>query len=213
MSNVFIIGANGKVGRQVAKQLSGSSHDVRVGLRSKEQYADFESLGATPVALDLEHGVASIQDAIQGSDIVIFTAGSGGHTGADKTILIDLDGAAKAVAAAEGIQASQFIMVSALNADSPETWSDSMKPYYVAKHYADRLLRESSLAYTILRPGGLKDEAGTGAVTTDPTSTDETTIAREDVACVVVASIGQQSAYHQTIPLLTGDTAIAELFA
>ncbi|OIN66952.1 sugar epimerase [Exiguobacterium sp. KRL4] len=213
MSNVFIIGANGKVGRQVAKQLNGSAHDVRVGLRSPEQFADFETLGATPILLDLEQDVSALTDAINGSDVVIFTAGSGGHTGADKTILIDLDGAAKSIAAAEHIQAKQFIMVSALNADSPETWSDSMKPYYVAKHYADRLLRDSSLAYTILRPGGLTDDAGTGAVTTDPASTDKTTIAREDVARVVIASIEQESAYRQTIPLLEGTTPIADIFA
>ncbi|WP_214769612.1 MULTISPECIES: SDR family oxidoreductase [unclassified Exiguobacterium] len=213
MSKVFIIGANGKVGRHVAKQLSDSTHEVRVGLRSPDQFSDFEALGLTPVLLDLEQNMASIQDALGDSDVVIFTAGSGGHTGADKTMLIDLDGAAKSIAAAEQQNAKQFIMVSALNADSPETWSDSMKPYYVAKHYADRLLRDSKLNYTILRPGGLSDDAGTGAVTTDPSDADTKSIAREDVAAVIVASIGQETASRQTITLLEGETPIADVFA
>ncbi|WP_290775193.1 MULTISPECIES: SDR family oxidoreductase [unclassified Exiguobacterium] len=212
MSQIFIIGANGKVGRHAARLLQDSEHDVKVGLRSKNQFSDFEKLGHTPVHLDLEADVATITEALQGSDVVIFTAGSGGHTGADKTMLIDFDGAVKSIEAAEAIKAKQFIMVSALNADSPETWSDSMKPYYIAKRYADRVLKESSLNYTILRPGGLSDEAGTGNVTTDPSEQATKKIPREDVARVILAAIGHDKASKQVVTLLEGDTPINELF-
>ncbi len=60
MSQIFIIGANGKVGRHAARLLQDSEHDVKVGLRSKDQFSDFEKLGHTPVHLDLEADVATI---------------------------------------------------------------------------------------------------------------------------------------------------------
>ncbi len=47
MSQIFIIGANGKVGRHAARLLQDSEHDVKVGLRSKDQFSDFEKLGHT----------------------------------------------------------------------------------------------------------------------------------------------------------------------
>nr|MDH3082707.1 NAD(P)H-binding protein [Bacillus subtilis] len=85
-------------------------------------------------------------------------------TGYDKTPLVDLDGAAKAIEAADIAGIKRFIMVSALQAHNRENWNEALKPYYVAKHYADKILEASGLTYTIIRPGGLRNEPGTGTV-------------------------------------------------
>ncbi|MEC1733863.1 SDR family oxidoreductase [Bacillus mojavensis] len=214
MSKLFIIGANGKVGKNLVNILVKTDHEVTVGLRNRERFSQFEEKGVKPVYLNLEDNVEAFIEAMQGSEVIVFTAGSGGHTGFDKTILIDLHGAAKAIQAAENISAKQFIIVSSPNADRPENWTDEkMTPYYIAKHHADRILKESKLNYTILRPGILSDEKGTGKITTDVTNSNLDSIPREDVARVIVEAIGSKKAYKKIIPFVEGDTLIKDLFA
>ncbi len=160
---VFVVGANGQIGRHLVHLLKESNeHTVRAMVRKEEQAKDFENLGVEAKLANLE-GVEEIAEAAKGCDAVVFTAGSGDHTGADKTILIDLDGAAKTIEAAEKIGIQRFIMVSAIYANRRENWS-SIKHYLAAKHYADKILEQSSLTYTIIRPGGLLNEPATGKV-------------------------------------------------
>ncbi|TQR99608.1 SDR family oxidoreductase [Paenibacillus ottowii] len=208
--NVLVIGANGKVGKHLVRLLGQHGpHRVKALIRKSDQAEALERLGAETVVADLEGTVGEIAAAIQGSDAVVFTAGSGGNTGADKTLLIDLDGAVKAMEAAEQAGIRRFIMVSALHAENREQWPESIKPYYVAKHYADRLLEASNLDYTILRPGGLTDDAGTGKVDTIGDLTSHT-IPREDVAATVVAVLEEKQTYRRAIDLVSGSTPIAE---
>ncbi|EHS54981.1 SDR family oxidoreductase [Paenibacillus sp. Aloe-11] len=208
--NVLVIGANGKVGRHLVRLLGqNESHRVKAFIRNPDQTEALERLGAETVIADLEGTVSEIAAAVKGSDAIVFTAGSGGKTGADKTLLIDLDGAVKAMEAAGQAGIRRFIMVSALHAENREQWPESIKPYYVAKHYADRLLEASNLDYTILRPGGLTDEPGSGKVTTG-NNLDSHSISREDVAGAVVAVLDEPQTYQRAIDLVSGSTPIAE---
>ena len=94
MSKVFIIGANGKIGKKLVSILNETNeHDVTVGLRNEDQFPYFTEKGVKPAYLNLEDDVDTIANTLSGADVVVFTAGSGGSTGADKTIMIDLDGA------------------------------------------------------------------------------------------------------------------------
>ncbi|WP_445002387.1 SDR family oxidoreductase [Exiguobacterium alkaliphilum] len=207
--NVFVIGANGQIGKQLVERLQEEGkHEVTAMVRKDEQLEDFKSKGYQAVLGDLEGEVANLADAIDGADVVVFAAGSGGHTGADKTLLIDLDGAAKSIEASKQQGVKQFVMVSALKAEDRSAWPDEMKPYYVAKHHADRLLEESGLTYTIVRPGALTDDAGTGKVKTGDVSTGE--VPRADVAAFLAHVIGHEAAYNKSIDLVKGDTAIEE---
>ncbi|MEW8968167.1 SDR family oxidoreductase [Exiguobacterium alkaliphilum] len=207
--NVFVIGANGQIGKQLVERLQEEGkHEVTAMVRKDEQLEDFKNKGYQAVLGDLEGNVANLADAIDGADVVVFAAGSGGHTGADKTLLIDLDGAAKSIEASKQQGVKQFVMVSALKAEDRSAWPDEMKPYYVAKHHADRLLEESGLTYTIVRPGALTDDAGTGKVKTGDVSTGE--VPRADVAAFLTHVIGHEAAYNKSIDLVKGDTAIEE---
>ncbi|MEC0181173.1 SDR family oxidoreductase [Paenibacillus peoriae] len=208
--NVLVIGANGKVGRHLVRLLGQNElHRVKALIRNRDQAEALERLGAETVIADLEGTVSEIAVAVKGSDAIVFTAGSGGKTGADKTLLIDLDGAVKAMEAAEQAGIRRFIMVSALHAEKREQWPESIKPYYVAKHYADRLLEASNLDYTILRPGGLTDEPGSGKVATGD-HLGSHSISREDVAATVVAVLDERQTYQRAIDLVSGSTPIAE---
>jgi uncharacterized protein YbjT (DUF2867 family) len=146
---------------------------------------------------------------MNGCDAVIFSAGSGGNTGHDKTLLIDLDGAVKAMEAAEDLGIKRFVMVSALQAHHRENWNTSLIPYYVAKHYADKILEASGLTYTIVRPGGLLNEPGTGRVDAGENK-ERGSIPREDVARVVVETLSEDHTFGRSFDLVSGDTPITE---
>ncbi|WP_088006314.1 SDR family oxidoreductase [Indiicoccus explosivorum] len=210
---VLVIGANGKIGRQFVRMLAEDGrHTPKALIRKKEQKEKFDKLGVESVVASLEGSVEDLASAMEGMDAVVFTAGSGGHTGPDKTLLIDLDGAAKAIEAAGRLNTGRFIMVSAIFADRREHWTEEMAPYYVAKHHADNILRASGLNYTIVRPGGLTDDEGTGKVSA-AYHLDRGVIPREDVARVLLHSLENEKTYNKSFDLLTGNDSIENALA
>jgi uncharacterized protein YbjT (DUF2867 family) len=208
--NVAVVGANGQIGKQVIGLLKESSeHTPRAIVRKEEHARTFEQDGVQSSLVDLEGTVDEITHGLKGADAVVFSAGSGGKTGADKTLLIDLDGAVKTMEAAKQAGIDRFIMVSALQAHNRENWNESLKPYYVAKHFADRALEQSGLTYTIIRPGGLLNEVGTGKVTAGENLSRES-IPREDVAATIVASLNEERTFNKGFDLITGNDGIEE---
>ncbi len=207
---VFVIGANGQVGQQVVNMLHAhEQYTVRAMVRNQEQLEAFQKKGIEAVLADLEGTVDEIAEAAKGCDAIVFSAGSGGHTGADKTLLVDLDGAVKAMEAAEKVEIKRFVIVSSFQAHNRENWPENIKPYYVAKHYADRMLMNSGLNYTIIRPGYLRNEKGTGLVTAAE-NLNGGSIPREDVARTIVQSLDEPNTYKKAFDLMSGDTEIAE---
>lgn len=153
--NVLVIGANGQIGKHLVEQLAQEGkHQVTAMIRKPEQADTLKQLGAQVVMGDLEGTVDELAEVMKDQSAIVFTAGSGGSTGPDKTLLIDLDGAVKTMEAAEKQGISRYILVSAYGADQRSKWPEEIKPYYVAKHFADRALFASELNYTIIRPGG-----------------------------------------------------------
>ncbi|MBT2755132.1 SDR family oxidoreductase [Mesobacillus foraminis] len=207
---VLVVGANGQIGRHLVNLLQDSEeHTVRAMIRKEEQQEYFKSLGVEAVLASLEGTVEEIAEAAKGCDAIVFTAGSGGHTGLDKTLLIDLDGAVKTVEAAEMAGIKRFVMVSALQAHRRENWNEKIRPYYVAKHYADRALLQSGLTYTIVRPGGLINEPGTGKITAAE-NLERGTIPREDVARIVYESLTEERTFNTSFDVISGESPIAD---
>lgn len=212
MQHVLIFGANGKVGRFLTDKLDVDPDFTPTAvIRKEEQRAHFEDRGIKTRLGDLESSVNKLTKLMNGMDAIVFTAGSGGSTGADKTLTVDLDGALKTMEAAESAGIRRYVMVSALNAGNREGWEDSpIKPYYVAKHAADRILISSSLNYTILRPGRLLDDLGTGMITTDD-PTQASGVAREDVAELVLQSLRSDTTIRKVIEFNEGNTPIQDI--
>jgi uncharacterized protein YbjT (DUF2867 family) len=210
LMKVLVVGANGQIGKQLIQLLKESNeYTVRAMVRKEDQVHEFEQNGVEAVIADLEGSVEDIVKAASGCDAIVFTAGSGGHTGADKTLLIDLDGAGKTIEASEKANIKRFVMVSALQAQTRENWNEKIKPYYVAKHYADKMLMHSNLTYTIIRPGGLLNEQGTGKISVGENLT-RMTISREDVARTIFACLKEKHTYNQSFDLVSGDELIAD---
>lgn len=211
---VLIIGANGKIGRLISQKMSASENfEPTAFIRKNEQRTYFEDLGIAVVIESLENSQEAIGDVVKNFDAVVFTAGSGGKTGDDKTMEIDLDGAIKAIDAAEQHGVKRFVMISASHADDRKFWDKvaGMKTYYIAKHYADRALKKTTLDYTILRPVLLTDEEESGKVmmTDDPAEVGAE-IPRSAVAKTVLAVLQNNKTYGKIIEMSKGEHTIPE---
>lgn len=211
MSKTLIIGASGQIGKMTTQKLLDDGTTVVGLVRDKSKLSDIKSENLEVVEGDLEQ---DFSHAFKGCDRVIFAAGSGGSTGADKTMLIDLWSACKAVDYAKAANVSQFVMISSIGADDPAQGSDEMKPYLVAKHMADEHLINSGLNYTVLRPGSLKDEDAKGGFqTAKPDSKEKMIITREDVAEALVFVLGNQNVNNSTYELFNGNQSLEQAFA
>jgi uncharacterized protein YbjT (DUF2867 family) len=88
-----------------------------------------------------------------------------------------------------------------------------MGPYLRAKANADAALQASGLSYTIVRPGGLTDDPGTGRVALAEHLGRRGSIPRDDVAAVLAAAITGGLLVGRTVELISGDTPLAEALA
>lgn len=207
---VLVVGANGQIGQHFVNLLKDSQeHSPKAMVRKQEQAESFRNSGVEAVLADLEGNVEALAAAAEGCDAIVFTAGSGGKTGPEKTLLIDLDGAVKTAEAAEKAGIQRFIMVSAIQAHKRENWSEALKPYFVAKHYADRMLMNSNLNYTIIRPGGLTNESGSGKIAAAE-NLERATIPREDVASTILAALSEEKTFKRAFDLVAGERPIAD---
>lgn len=205
MSKTLIIGASGQIGKMTTELLLKNEQNVTALVRDKTKLSDLESPFLNIVEQDLE---GDFSEAVKGCDQVIFAAGSGGSTGDDKTLLIDLWAAVKAVNYAKD-NAKHFIMVSSIGADNPDAIESDLKPYLVAKHMADEYLTNSGLNYTIVRPGTLTDETASMEVTKQrPDEQDKAKISRENVANALLHIATNSFEKNRIFELFDGDTAI-----
>lgn len=204
MAVTLVIGANGQIGKLLVQLLCEQQLPVRVMLRKPEQADYFRQLGVEVIIADLEKPLPD--EAFQGCDKVVFSAGSGGKTGADKTILVDLWGACKTVEMAVKHSVKQFVMISAQNAGDPDNGNPAIKHYNVCKHFADQYLLGSGLPFTILRPGRLTDEPATRKITTQRSDDKkQRTISRADVAGCIVHCLTHDNTINRIIELYQGD--------
>ncbi len=208
--NVLVIGANGQIGTRLVFKLKKEGHEPIAMVRKEKQIEQFKSMGVNTILGDLEE---DFSHAFHNADAVVFTAGSGGHTPKSQTKVIDRDGAIKAIEEAKKAGVNRFIMVSALKANrDPDLWSDPMEHYYDAKSKADEHLRNSGLKYTILMPGRLTSEEGTGKVNLKERIEDikGKTITRDDVASVIVEIIDSKVTFGKSLELLQGEKEIRQ---
>ncbi|UUX35068.1 SDR family oxidoreductase [Fundicoccus culcitae] len=209
---VLFIGANGKVGRQFADIMKDHpTINERAMIRNPEQQAFFDERGIETVLLDLSKvSVDDLAAVAAGMDAVIFSAGAGGK-GLDKIFTVDLDGAVKAMEAAEKAGVKRFVMVSTFRTGRQEMDKQNDLRYYtIGKHYADEWLKtRTDLDWTIVHPGILTDEAGTGQVKVGM-GNEIAEISRQDVARVLVAVLEHDSTIGKEFEVLAGDVAVDE---
>lgn len=199
--NVLIAGAHGDVGQRITDLLSRSEHAATAMVRDEDQVPEMEEFGVETVVADLREEVTH---AVEGHDAIVFAAGSSG----EDVEGVDRDGAIRTIEAAEELDVPRFVMLSAMNADEPEESPDALRDYLIAKGEADDRLRSSELAYTIVRPGSLTNDPGTGSIEAAEKLDERGEITRDDVAQTLVATLDMDTTYGRTFEILEGDTPI-----
>jgi uncharacterized protein YbjT (DUF2867 family) len=208
MMDVLVVGGHGQVAMRLMKLLAERGDSPRGIIRSTEQAGDLEEIGAEPIVLDIEN--KEIGDAAAGSDAVVFAAGAGPGSGPARKRTVDYGGAVNLVEAAQANEISRYVMVSAIGTNHPERWSGDMGPYYEAKADADRFLIESGLDHTIVRPGRLTNDPGTGKVEVAENLERSGSVTRDDVAAVIAEVLLAENTIGKGFDLLSGDTPVAD---
>ncbi len=209
---VAIGGGHGQIGLRLTKLLSERGDQVLSLIRNPDHAGDVRAAGGEPIPCDLEDaGVEEVTEAIDGADAVVFAAGAGPGSGPERKETMDYGGAVKLIEGAKRRGIKRYVIVSSMGAD-PDAEGDGFAVYQRAKGRADAALRESGLAYTIIRPTRLTDEPGTGKVTIGE-SLEFSEVSRDDVAAVIAASLHSAEAIGKTFELTAGDTPIEDAVA
>lgn len=204
----LVIGANGQIGKQFCELAQQAGTSVKAMIRSEEQATWFHERGIDTVVADLE---GEFEHAFDGCDQVVFSAGSGPHTGPDKTLMIDLFGAIRAADVAKQKGLSRYIMVSAMRAENPLGAPEKLRPYMAAKFAADAYLRNSKLPYVILKPGRLTDETASRQFASTVDESGDNRISRANVAHALLHVVQTSSIINQEYPLLDGKRSVEEV--
>ena len=212
---VLIIGANGRTGRRVTRQLLATKHQPVAMVRNPSQRSFFDEQGVPTVLGDLEYPIDHAFKAYGGFQAVVFAAGSVRQNTIDKAVLIDHIGPIRAASAAVMHGAKRFLLLSALNSD--EHSDSEMAYYHRAKGFSDQFVREirhtfkgEALDWTTLHPGGLTEDPGTGKVTITPSTHGKGKTNRDDLAATIVACLDHPNTIGKSIAVLDGETPVHE---
>ncbi len=162
---VAIAGAHGQIGLRLARLLAAADDRVIGLIRNPGHATEVSRAGAAPVLCDLERAsVEEITGAIVSADAVVFAAGAGSGSGAGRKLTMDRDGAIKLLRAATAAGIPRYLMISGAGVENPPDGDGVYVVYLWAKEEAQAALEASDRDWTILRPGGLTNDAGTGKV-------------------------------------------------
>lgn len=204
--NITIVGAHGSIAQLLHPKLIEKGHTVRGIIRKEEQVSRLEELGVEAVIADIEKE-DDISESVGSADAVVFAAGAGPGSGKERKYTVDRDGAIKLIEACKTNNIDRYIMISAMGLDTPRG-NEVFQVYQKAKAEADEALKNSGLNYTIIKPGRLTDDEGTGMVQVGDLEPGE--ISREDVASVIASCLDIEETERKSFDLLSGDHPIDE---
>ena len=209
--HVVIAGGHGKIALRLTARLAARADIVTSLIRNPDHRADVEQAGGRPVVVDLEATtVDDLAPILRGADAVVFAAGAGPGSGAARKDTVDRAAAVLLAEAALAAGVQRYLLVSSTGVDDPprpgtdEVWA----AYLTAKKAAEEAIRASALAWTILRPGALTDDPGTGRVLLAPPPVPRAEVTRDDTAAVLVALIDTPATAGQVLELRAGDTDV-----
>jgi nucleoside-diphosphate-sugar epimerase len=206
--DVLIAGGHGKIARRLIRRLARDGHTARGVIRNPDHAADIEADGGAPVLCDLERD--ELTPHVGGADAIVFAAGAGPGSGAERKRTVDLGAAVKCVEAAEAAGVARFVIVSSIGAQDPEAGPEAMRPYLRAKAEADERVAASSLDWTIVRPGSLQDDPGTGLVDVSTALGRRGPVPRDDVAFVLAETLHAPRTIGLTFEVFSGETPVRD---
>ncbi len=209
--DVVVAGGHGQIGLKLLALLAERGDRGRGLIRDPGHRADLEAAGAEPVLADME-AEGDLRPFVEGADAVVFAAGAGPGSGSARKETMDYGGAVKLIAAANRAGVRRSVIVSSMGADPDAPGDDTFSVYLRAKGRADDAVRASGLDATVVRPGGLTDDPGTGRVRLGE-RLPPGQVPRDDVAAVLVAVLDAPGSIGRTFDLIGGDTPVPEAVA
>lgn len=217
---ITLIGGHGKIALLAIPKLTAAGYEVDAVIRNPDHGDDIRAVGGNPLVMDVEQADHDqLASAFAGSSAIVFSAGAGGGS-PERTRSVDYDAAVRSMEAATQAGVSRYLMVSyvtaAIDVDRLDPAS-AFYPYAKAKHDADKVLRESSLDYTILGPARLTDAAASEHVRLVTTSDigdlpeDQRQTSRDNVASMIAHLLKTGAARRDTVNFLDGDTTISQI--
>jgi uncharacterized protein YbjT (DUF2867 family) len=207
---VVIAGGHGQIAMQLERLLAARGDDAVGIVRNPDHVADLEQVGAKAVVLDLERSsVDDLVPVLSGADAVVFAAGAGPGSGSARKDTVDRDAAVLLADGALAAGVRRYVMVSAIRADDADPDSDEVFQVYLrAKGAADAYVREQDLDWTVVRPGRLTDEPGTGQVRLGP-DVEYGEVPRADVAATLLGVLDDPATAGKQFNLVGGGTPVA----
>jgi uncharacterized protein YbjT (DUF2867 family) len=207
---VVIAGGHGQIAMQLERLLAARGDDAVGIVRNPDHVADLEQVGARAVVLDLERSsVDDLVPVLSGADAVVFAAGAGPGSGSARKDTVDRDAAVLLADGALAAGVRRYVMVSAIRADEGDPDSDEVFQVYLrAKGAADAYVREQDLDWTVVRPGRLTDEPGTGQVRLGP-DVEYGEVPRADVAATLLGVLDDPATAGKQFNLVAGGTPVA----
>ncbi|ARF63660.1 MULTISPECIES: SDR family oxidoreductase [Streptomyces] len=206
---IVIAGGHGQIALRLERLLAARGDEAVGIIRNPQQSQDLTDAGAEPAVLDLESAtVEQAAEVLRGADAAVFAAGAGPNSGTARKDTVDRDAAVLFADAAEAAGVRRFLVVSAMGADPDHAGDEVFDVYLRAKGAADAAVRaRTALDWTILRPGMLTNDAGTGQVLL-AASTGRGPIPRDDVAATLVELLDTPATAGLTLEAISGGKPI-----
>jgi nucleoside-diphosphate-sugar epimerase len=212
---IVVAGGHGQIALRLERLLAAAGHGVVGIVRNPDHVDDVRATGAEALVLDLEAAsLADVVPQLDGADAVVFAAGAGPGSGVPRKDAVDRGASVLLADAAEQAGTRRFVQVSSMGAGAPPPsgTDETFAAYLQAKTAAEDDLRGRNLEWTVLRPGGLTNDPGTGGVRLEP-SVPRGRVSRDDVAAVIAGLVTDRRGLGQTLELVAGDTPVDEALA
>ncbi|MFD5909477.1 NAD(P)H-binding protein [Streptomyces massasporeus] len=207
---IVIAGGHGQIALRLERLLAARGDEVAGIIRKAEQAEDLREAGAEAVVLDLESAsVDEVAERLRGADAAVFAAGAGPGSGVARKDTVDKAAAILFADAAVKAGVRRFVIVSSMGADPRHQGDEIFDVYLRAKGEADAYVRGlDALDWTVLRPGQLTDDAGTGLVRLEA-RTGRGPIPRDDVAAVLAELVDTSATAGLTLELISGSAPVS----
>ncbi|MFE1755623.1 SDR family oxidoreductase [Streptomyces anandii] len=207
---IVIAGGHGQIALRLERLLAGRGDEVAGIVRRAEQGDDLRAAGAEPIVLDLESAsVEEVAERLRGADAAVFAAGAGPGSGAGRKDTVDKGAAVLFADAAVRAGVRRHVVVSSMGADAEHKGDEVFDVYLRAKGAADdHVRRQEALDWTILRPGALTDDPGTGLVRLEA-HTGRGSVPRDDVAAVLAELVDTPATAGLTLELVSGSAPVS----
>ena len=210
----LVVGATGQTGTRIIQQLVNQENiSVRALVRDVEK-----AKSTLPEGIDIVVGdvlePASLKKAIADCQVLISATGASPSLDPTGPYKVDYEGTKNLVDVSKAAQIEQFVMVSSLCVSKLFHPLNLFWGVLYWKKQAEDYLKQSGLAYTIVRPGGLKNENNDQAIVMSSADTlFEGSIPRQKVARVCVEALNEESAKNKVVEIVTSEDAASQPIA